>query len=131
MADQLNYPDLVSNGELSMAFKDLHHSNWGEEIQISPSFALHKIKIDLNDFDVTVPHFDLIYLDIFDPGVQAEFWEEAFLNKLYSVLNKNGVLITYGAKGSFKRALKHVGFEIQERPGPPGKREITRAIKSV
>jgi len=28
-----------------------------------------------------------------------------------------------------KRTLKKVGFKVEALPGPPGKREMTRAIK--
>ena len=33
------------------------------------------------------------------------------------------------AKGSFKRSLKAAGFEVEALPGPPGKREMTRAVR--
>jgi len=44
-------------------------------------------------------------------------------------MNKGGVLVTYCAKGTVKRALKAVGFEVESLEGPPGKREMTRAKK--
>ena len=40
------------------------------------------------------------------------------------------MLVTYCAKGIVKRALKKVGFELQSIPGPPGKREMSRAVKN-
>lgn len=49
--------------------------------------------------------------------------------KMYQLLLDDGILVTYCAKGSFKRALKSVGFNVENLPGPPGKREITRAVK--
>jgi tRNA U34 5-methylaminomethyl-2-thiouridine-forming methyltransferase MnmC len=45
------------------------------------------------------------------------------------VLVKDGVLTTYCAKGYVKRNLRSAGFIVEALPGPPGKREITRAIK--
>jgi tRNA U34 5-methylaminomethyl-2-thiouridine-forming methyltransferase MnmC len=39
-------------------------------------------------------------------------------------------LVTYCAQGQFKRDLKSVGFSIEALPGPPGKREMTRATKN-
>jgi len=48
---------------------------------------------------------------------------------MFKLLDHGGVLVTYCAKGSFKRALKKVGFHVENLPGPKGKREITRAIK--
>ncbi len=73
--------------------------------------------------------FDLIYFDAFAPSRQPHLWESEFLEILFKALNPNGVLVTYGSKGSFKRALKSLGFTVQSIPGPPGKREMTRAIK--
>jgi tRNA U34 5-methylaminomethyl-2-thiouridine-forming methyltransferase MnmC len=51
------------------------------------------------------------------------------MQKLYESLNEEGILVTYCAMGSFKRALKKVGFKVEGLPGPIGKREMTRAIK--
>jgi tRNA U34 5-methylaminomethyl-2-thiouridine-forming methyltransferase MnmC len=45
-------------------------------------------------------------------------------------MNNNGILVTYCAKGFIRRLLKEVGFEVERIPGPPGKREILRAIKA-
>jgi len=39
------------------------------------------------------------------------------------------VLVTYCAQGAFKRTLKQEGFQVERLPGPPGKREMTRATK--
>ena len=44
-------------------------------------------------------------------------------------MNMGGVLVTYCAKGTVKRAFKAVGFEVETLEGPPGKREMTRAKK--
>ena len=40
-----------------------------------------------------------------------------------------GVFVTYCAKGVVKRTLKALGFHVEALKGPPGKREMTRAIK--
>jgi tRNA U34 5-methylaminomethyl-2-thiouridine-forming methyltransferase MnmC len=56
-------------------------------------------------------------------------WDFSNLEKLHQALNSNGILVTYCAKGSFKRNLKALGFVLENVPGPPGKREMTRAIK--
>ncbi|MCK5839794.1 MAG: SAM-dependent methyltransferase, partial [Bacteroidales bacterium] len=44
-------------------------------------------------------------------------------------LKKGGVLVTYSAKGSVRRAMKSVGFRVERLPGPPGKREMLRGEK--
>jgi tRNA U34 5-methylaminomethyl-2-thiouridine-forming methyltransferase MnmC len=49
---------------------------------------------------------------------------------MHNSLNVNGFLVTYCAKGQFKRDLKTVGFQVFDLPGPPGKREMVRAVKN-
>jgi tRNA U34 5-methylaminomethyl-2-thiouridine-forming methyltransferase MnmC len=44
-------------------------------------------------------------------------------------LKTGGVLVTYCAQGQMKRNLKALGLQITSLPGPPGKREMTRATK--
>ena len=48
---------------------------------------------------------------------------------MYTALKPNGVLTTYAAKGSVRRAMQAVGFKVERLPGPPGKREMLRATK--
>ena len=48
---------------------------------------------------------------------------------MYEALKINGVLVTYAAKGSVRRAMQSVGFSVERLDGPPGKREMLRAIK--
>jgi len=73
--------------------------------------------------------FDALYLDAFSPGVNPELWQEEFFNKLYRALKPNGVLATYSSKGTVRRSLQSVGFDVLKRPGPAGKREIISAVK--
>jgi len=74
--------------------------------------------------------FDLIYFDAFAPESQPELWEIPIMEKMYCALKPKGVLVTYCAKGVVKRNMKAAGFAIESLPGPPRKREMTRAIKS-
>jgi tRNA U34 5-methylaminomethyl-2-thiouridine-forming methyltransferase MnmC len=48
---------------------------------------------------------------------------------MYNSLKNGGVLVTYSAKGSVRRAMQQVGFQVEKLPGPPGKREMLRAKK--
>ena len=56
-------------------------------------------------------------------------WGEALFLKMYTALKVGGVLVTYAAKGSVRRAMQAVGFKVERLPGPPGKREMLRAVK--
>jgi tRNA U34 5-methylaminomethyl-2-thiouridine-forming methyltransferase MnmC len=51
--------------------------------------------------------------------------------KMYKALKKDGFLVTYCAQGQVKRNMKSAGFVIENLPGPPGKREMTKGIKKV
>ena len=72
---------------------------------------------------------DLIYYDAFGPRVQPELWSLEVFQKMFDWLSPGGVFVTYCAKGQVKRDLKSAGFLVESLPGPPGKREMTRAIK--
>lgn len=127
--EKLNYlQELKASGIEESIFNKLHQVKWNENEKITTSFSLRKLKIMLQNFNEK-EQFDIIYFDAFGPRVQPELWEVPILHKMFNALNKNGVFVTYCAKGSVKRALKEVGFTIENIPGPPGKREMTRARK--
>ena len=73
--------------------------------------------------------FDIIYFDAFGARVQPELWTESIFEIMYKAMKSNSVLVTYSAKGSVRRAMQAVGFTVERLPGPPGKREMLRAIK--
>lgn len=127
--EQLNYTkELNSNTEEIILFNKLHEIEWGRERTISSSFVLNKQQIELDNFQIK-NKFDVIYFDAFGPRVQPKMWTEDIFKKMYDCLNEGGILVTYCAKGSVKRGLKGVGFKLESLPGPPGKREMTRALK--
>lgn len=109
-------------------YHDLMAAPWEEPLALNSNFTLAKLKTSVQDWRDTA-HFDLIYFDAFGPRAQAEMWDKAIFEKLHASLNKGGMLVTYCAQGQFKRDLKALGFEVLSLPGPPGKREMTRAQK--
>lgn len=127
--EQLNYLDeLKSNLQEQEFFFQIHQAKWNSFTEINKLFSLEKLNLLLEDFNVK-NKFDVIYFDAFGPRVQPELWKVDILTKMYEALVDEGILVTYCAKGSVKRALKEVGFTVDSIPGPPGKREMTRAIK--
>lgn len=110
------------------SFESIHESSWEEEHVVSKHFKLRKQKKFFNDIS-EINAFDVIYYDAFGARVQPELWTEVLFEKMYKALKPNGVLVTYSAKGSVKRALVAVGFTIERLKGPPGKRHMLRAIK--
>lgn len=122
----LNYTN--GNAELSKVFKDIHNLPFETIEVLDQYFSLEKRKIDFKNFNCR-EQFDLIYYDAFGPGTQPDLWDEDMMRIVSQNIKVGGILTTYCAKGSFKRALKSQGFQIEPLPGPPGKREITRAAK--
>jgi len=128
--EQLNYVSELKAENAEKQFKQMHQSQWEQEITLSNTFLLCKQQKDFKDL-VDVDTFNLIYFDAFGARVQPELWTEAIFSKMYTALKNEGVLVTYSAKGSVRRAMKAAGFVVERLPGPPGKREMLRAIKYV
>ena len=127
-AKLLNYPEVLSAKELENVFEKMHSVDWEKSTMISSNFALTKKKLffsQIEDKEV----FNLIYFDAFGARVQPELWTSAIFEKMFNALKQNGVLVTYSAKGSVRRAMQEVGFKVERLPGPPGKREMLRASK--
>ena len=125
---KLNYTsELNVDGLL---FDKLHHISWEEKHQITNCFSLTKQQRffdEIREKDA----FNLIYFDAFGARVQPELWTESIFKKMYDALKEKGVLVTYSAKGSVRRAMQSVGFAVEKLPGPPGKREMLRATKHL
>lgn len=127
---ELDYPAALDREESQILFESLHQSPWDRTVEIDKSFELSKVKSTLSDFKATT-FYDLIYFDAFGPRVQPDLWTESVFEKMYQALDSQGILVTYSAKGSVRRALQAVGFEVERLPGPPGKREMLRARKDI
>lgn len=123
--DSLNYGELVEN---TTDLLEIHDCSWERKHQLSDFFSISKFQTKIEDLGIE-DKFDVVFYDAFGPGVQPELWESDILGKIYNILNPGAVLTTFCAQGAFKRNLKSVGFEVYRLPGPPGKREMTRAIK--
>jgi len=116
------YPDAVSH------YKDIHQAPWGSMQPVRNDFSIQKMQMDFLDFSAA-PRFDLVYFDAFGARVQPELWTEAVFGQMYSALKPGGILVTYSAKGSVRRAMQASGLITERLPGPPGKREMLRARK--
>ncbi len=125
---QLNFCELIGadNSELLK----LHECNWETGNKIHDFFKLTKNKIALEDYTSNAK-FDIIYFDAFSPEKQPQLWTAEIFKNMHNLLKEDGFLVTYCAKGVVKRTMKEVGFEIVVLDGPPGKRQMTRANKSI
>ena len=127
---QLNYCKILS-GNSEQFFTAMHASEWNTTHQLNPYFNFKKQLTGFMEAKLQKDGFDLIYFDAFSPDAQPELWEPEVFEKCFDILAKDGILVTYCAKGVVKRALKSAGLTIENLPGPPGKREITRARKLI
>lgn len=128
LISSLNYSEL-GTGLPNDAFLLLHQAVWNSCVVLEKNiFALKKIQADFTSFQFT-ERYDLIFFDAFAPDKQPEMWAEEGFSKIYQALHPGGILVTYCAKGEVRRRLQRAGFRVERLPGPPGKREILRAIK--
>ena len=95
---------------------------------ISKNLEFLKSNISIEDVILT-DNYDIIFYDAFAPSKQPSMWERKNLEKIYSHMNYDSVLVTYCSSGQFKRDLKSIGFKVDVLPGPKGKKEMVRAIK--
>lgn len=127
LAEQLNYP---ADDVERRFFNSLHNASWDLTESVSSQFQLHKRLLRIQDYVPGDALFDVIYFDAFSPGAQPELWSEEIFCAMYNSLKRNGVLVTYCSKGDVRRAMIAEGFVVEKLPGPPGKREMLRAIRT-
>lgn len=123
----LNYPDFAGENGKEI-YNLIHSSPWNSRINICRNFNLTKIAGDFTTTPLS-GRYDLIYFDAFGPDKQPEMWTREMFTGIASITSKDGVFVTYSAKGEVKRNLRSCGFDVELLPGPPGKRQIIRAIK--
>ena len=121
ITNQLNYSTVNL-----LLFQEIHKSDWGNPVEITPYFILQKIAIDFTEFDFA-GKYDVVYYDAFAPDKQPEVWSQKLFDKTFNAMNLGGVLTTYCAKGSIRRMMQQSGFMVERIKGALGKREMLRA----
>jgi len=124
----LNYVSELKATPFSKIFKQMHLQQWEKSLKMTSHFKLKK-RNQLFKEITDKEQYNLIYFDAFGANHQPELWTEAIFKKMHIALKKGGVLVTYSAKGSVRRAMQAVGFTVERLQGPPGKREMLRATK--
>lgn len=124
----LNYSSELGAQRKNSIFKLMHELDWESTHKINSYFSLTKQQKMFDEIEDDNA-FNLIYFDAFGARVQPELWTEFIFKKMHSALKDKGILVTYAAKGSVRRAMQSVGFMVEKLPGPPGKREMLRATK--
>ncbi len=107
----------------------LHSASWNQWITLDQCFSINKLLLDFRNLIQVENSIDVVFYDAFGPDVQPHLWSKDIFQELFQKMESGGVLTTYTAKGQVRRHLKEVGFIPERIPGPPGKREILRAIK--
>lgn len=122
--DQFNYyPE-----EEKKIHLQLHSLPWEVSEKLSDTLSFKKYRTRLQDF-IPDKKYDVIYYDAFGARAQPELWEDQCFTALVERMNPGGVLVTYSAKGSVRRALQRLGLEVVLIQGPPGKREMIRGVR--
>jgi tRNA U34 5-methylaminomethyl-2-thiouridine-forming methyltransferase MnmC len=108
------------NPELLHFLPKLHTAPWQQPVPILPNFTLQKLEADLTSYKLLENNYNLVYFDAFAPEKQPKLWTDDIFVKIYQSLLPGGILVSYCAKGSFKRSLKAAGFMVEALPGPGG-----------
>lgn len=125
---QMNYVAELDAEPNRAVFEKMHECEWENKVVFDSHFSLTKRKLFFNEID-DFEKFDLIYFDAFGYRVQPELWSTEIFQRMYNALKPGGVLVTYAARGVVKRSMQEVGFTVEKLQGPPGKREMMRAVK--
>lgn len=125
---KLNYVSELKAPTQEVVFDTIHKCTWEEKHEIHSDFWLTKRKQFFKDI-TDEKQFNLIYFDAFGAEHQPELWTVAVFIKMHNALKVDGILVTYSAKGSVRRAMQEVGFSVERLDGPLGKREMLRATK--
>ncbi|MCD9855967.1 tRNA (5-methylaminomethyl-2-thiouridine)(34)-methyltransferase MnmD [Epilithonimonas sp. JDS] len=127
---ELVYSELFSNDFVKDLSLKIHELDWEIQNELTSDFFLTKLKKDFFDLKTTeLPPIDLVYFDCFGARVQPDLWEMELLEIVASKMRSGGLLTTYSSKGSVRRNLMELGFEVEKKQGPPGKREMMIAWK--
>ncbi len=113
----------------SDVFSKILNQSQAQKIEINPNFSFVWFE---EKWPETNPFSDLdvLFYDAFSPNTQPEMWDEKAMQTAFDCLKSGGILVTYSAKGYVRRNLITAGFKVERLPGPPGKFEMLRGLKS-
>lgn len=121
---------VIEEARLQTVFEQIHQLPATATTQLAGHFSLQKHQLTLQEFTPPLHRFDIVYFDAFAPSKQEQMWTLDLLHKVCGMMKSTGVLVTYCAQGKFRRNLKELGMQVETLPGPPGKKEMTRAWKT-
>lgn len=121
---QLNYGEITGNREL---YHSIISAEWERKEKISAYFTIEKIKSNFLHYHPQ-QKIDICYFDAFAPEEQPQLWTETVFRKINTSMSSGGVLTTYCSKSVVRKTLQEAGFRVEKLIGPPGKREVVRAL---
>ncbi|SEM33739.1 tRNA U34 5-methylaminomethyl-2-thiouridine-forming methyltransferase MnmC [Chryseobacterium taichungense] len=128
--NNLAYDELFDDPEFKNIYQKIHKADWEKQTEIISGFTLKKIQCDFFDLkNIDLPKINLVYYDCFGARVQPDLWEKPLFEMVSDKMAVNGLLTTYSSKGSVRRILQELHFEVEKKQGPPGKREMINAVR--
>ena len=107
----------------------IHELEWNKTHEILPNFFFTKYNLDFFKIkEINLPAINLVYYDCFGAKVQPDLWEKPLFEIVKNKMKEGGLLTTYSSKGSVRRILKELNFEVTKLEGPKGKREMINAV---
>jgi len=131
LVSELNYNTIPGLELFHDDFLKMHVQPFIITKEIREAFFFTKLPEKAEQAKLPASMYNLVYFDAFSPNIQPELWTPALFSAIHESMMPGGILVTYCAKGIVKRALKGVGFRVENLPGPPGKNQITRAVKEM
>lgn len=128
----MNYPAALDFPAAQEHFDKISAAPWQKQEHFVPEKVLDRFalaKVAGSVLDVQLPeNADLVYFDAFGPRYQPEIWEPAVFEHLSTRMAPGAILVTYCARGQFRRTLESLGWAVERLPGPVGlKKEMIRA----
>ncbi len=125
VAEKLDYPGYLATPEERDIYLRMHRDNdWIEDL-------FHFNTISSFDLVDGATKFDCIFFDAFAPDHHSEIWEQPVFDRLFYLTSDGGCLVTYSARGEVRRRMINAGYNVERLPGPPGKREMLRAVRKA
>ncbi|MBW6478030.1 MAG: tRNA (5-methylaminomethyl-2-thiouridine)(34)-methyltransferase MnmD [Bacteroidales bacterium] len=127
--EKLNYTGFFPGKWVSQAFEMIHNKSGSQYNNLYGLFNFRCFNQKIQELKLETDHYHLVYFDAFGPDTQPEMWTDDVFEKISNSMKFGGILVTYCAKGAVRRAMRSAGLKVERLPGPPGKREMTRAEK--
>jgi tRNA 5-methylaminomethyl-2-thiouridine biosynthesis bifunctional protein len=89
--------------------------------QVTLTLVFGDAATQLRAMDASV---DAFFLDGFSPPKNPELWSPQFCKGLARLTAPGATLATWTVAGHVRQALKDAEFDVEKRPGPPGKRQM-------